>query len=105
MGMKSVLSLRGKSINPGCLETQLFIQRFKIAGAYSLKDVLTLWRLKQIYINNNAVGTSHRPLSASTSKATELMLHVVRTADGQSYETQTYTAWVDAQCSVEKLLV
>jgi len=46
MGMKSVLSLGGKSINPGFLGTQLPIQRIKIAGANSWP--LTL-RLKDVF--------------------------------------------------------
>jgi hypothetical protein len=96
--MKSIPTPRGKSINPGFLGTQLPIHRIKkkpgrTAGhsPYALITFLTFCRQKQIYINNNPAGTSHRTQRASTSKATELMLHGVGTVDGHRHKKHKHT--------------
>jgi hypothetical protein len=50
-----------------------------------------------MYINNKPVGTPHRTQRAPTSEA--------KIFDGHNHKKHKPIAWVDEECSVEKLSV
>jgi hypothetical protein len=64
-----------------------------------LNDILNyLTTKKQMYMNKKPVGTPHWTQRAPTSEA--------KMFDGHNHKNHKhYIAWVDEECSVEKLLV